>query len=79
MDFANVNSPIPGFSTKIDPKLTRFHITQYFRFPKIRFIQGPHCTISAADKLQITNDPPDIIEPNNSFVANYMTHTFEMQ
>ena len=36
----NVKSPIPGFSTKIDPdNVTRFHLTRYFRFPKFSVIR----------------------------------------
>ena len=41
VELANVNSPIPGFSTKIVPNLHGFTLTQYFQFPKISVIRGP--------------------------------------
>ena len=42
MNFANVNSPIPVFSTKIVPDLHGFtYLTRYFQFPKICVIRGP--------------------------------------
>ena len=48
MDFAHVNSPIPGFSTKTVPQFTWFHLTQYFQLPKISVIREPHVSLAQA-------------------------------
>ena len=43
MDFANVNSPISDFSTKVVPDL-QFHLTQYFWFPQNQCYPETFCT-----------------------------------
>ena len=46
VDSANVNSPIPSFSTKSFPGFIRLQLTQYFWFPKISVMRGlpvPRC------------------------------------